>query len=106
MLNTNMAPSPWQPLSGRGVLRIPSRFAGADVSGDGGAVKVCTVNVGSLIGRSREVVEMLARSGVEVCCIQEVRYKGEGTKSIGSNEEKHKLWYSGKWQGTMELALW
>jgi exonuclease III len=36
---------------------------------------MCTVNVGTLVGRSREVVEMLPRRSVDVCCVQEVQYK-------------------------------
>jgi len=105
MLNTNTAPSTWQPLSGRGVLRISSRSAGADVNGECGVVKVCTVNVGSLVGRGREVVEMLARRGVDVCCIQEVRYKGDGTRTFGSNEEKYKLWYTGNENKTNGVGI-
>ena len=46
-------------------------------------------------GRSREVVDMLVRRRVDVCCVQEVRYKGEGATTIGSGEEKFKFWYSG-----------
>ena len=38
---------------------------------------------------------MLSRRGVDICCLQEVRYRGAGATSIGTNEEKHKLWYSG-----------
>ena len=64
-------------------------------SGDCGVLKVCTVNVGSLKGRSREMVEMLSRRGVDLCCLQEVRYRGAGATSIGTNEEKYKLWNSG-----------
>ena len=58
-------------------------------------MKVCTLNVGSLIGRGREVVEMLARRKIDICCLQEVRYKNQGCTTIGSNDEKYKLWYSG-----------
>ena len=105
MLNTNAASSPWQPLSGRGVLRISRWGAGADVSGDCGVVKVCTVNVGSLVGRGREVVEMLARRNIDVCCLQEVRYKGAGTRSIGTNEEKFKLWYAGNENKTNGVGI-
>ena len=38
-------------------------------------LKVCTVNVGTLKGRSREVVSMLKRRHADLCCVQEVRYK-------------------------------
>ena len=76
----------------RRISRLGSR---AHDSGDCGVLKVCTVNVGSLKGRSRKVVEMLSRRGVDICCLQEVQYRGAGATSIGTNEEKYKLWYSG-----------
>ena len=56
---------------------------------------VCTVNVGWLLGRGRELVTMLAKRRVDICCLQEVRYRNQGCTRIGSNEEKYKLWYSG-----------
>ena len=71
--------------------RIPRLGTRAHDSGDCGGMKVRTVNVGSLKGRSREVVEMLSRRRVDICCLQEVRYKGAGATSIGTNEEKYKL---------------
>jgi len=37
-------------------------------------MRVATVNVGTMMGRSREVVEMLARRRVDVCCVQEDQY--------------------------------
>ena len=58
-------------------------------------LRVCTVNVGMMRGRSREVLDMLVRRRVDVCCVQEVRYKGEGAITIGSGEEKFKFWYGG-----------
>ena len=110
--NNVMAPSTQQPLNGQGVLRITGdssarsgRSASADARGDGGVVKVCTVNVGSLRGRSREVVEMLARREVDICCLQEVRYRNQGSMAIGSNEEKYKLWYSGNEEGTNGVGI-
>ena len=47
-------------------------------------------------GRSREVVEMLARRRVDICCVQETQYKGEGSKVFGEGEEGYKfLWRGG-----------
>ena len=68
-------------------------------SGGGGVLRVCTVNVGTMRGRSREVVDMLARRRVDVCCVQEDRYKGGGATTIGSGEKKFKFWYSGCMEG-------
>ena len=68
-------------------------------------VRVCTVNIGTLVGKRREVVEMLARRRVDICCIQEVRYKNQGTTAFGSNEEKYKFWYKGNAEGTNGVGL-
>ena len=76
----------------RRIARLDGR---AHDGGDCGVLKVCTVNVGSLKGRSRQVVEMLSRREVDICCLQEVRYRGAGATSAFTNEEKYKLWYSG-----------
>jgi exonuclease III len=60
---------------------------------DGGEIKVCTVNVGTMVGKGREVLDMLHRRKVYVCCVQEVRYKGSGATTVGGGEEKYKFWY-------------
>ena len=93
-----MALSPWQTLSGQRVRKISRWSARADDRRDGGVLKVCTINVGSLIhliGKGREIVALLARRTVDICCLQEVRYRNQGCTSFGENEEKFKFWYSG-----------
>lgn len=103
MPNQTTAPSQWQPLNGQGVLRIPRLNVRAHKRESGGVLKVCTVNVGTLVGQIREVVEMLAKRGVDICCVQQVRYRNEGCTVFGSNEEKYKLWYSGN--GEHEVGI-
>ena len=105
MLNNQLAPSTWQPFNGQGVLRISSLNVCADESRDGRVLKVCTVNVGTMVGRGREMVDMLARRNIDICCVQEVRYKGDGARTLGVNEEKHKLWYSGGRQGLHGVGI-
>ena len=80
------------PFRGQRVRRIPRPNAGADQrSVMEKRVSVCTVNVTTLNGKGRELVEMLTRRRVDICCLQEVRYKNSGTTSFGSNDEKYKL---------------
>ena len=71
--------SPGQPLGGQGVPRISRRNAGADVRREEDEiVRVCTVNIGTMVGKRREVVELLARRRVDIWCagsqVQEQRY--------------------------------
>ena len=56
-------------------------------------VRVGTWNVGTLSGKSRELVEVLKRRNVNICCVQETRWKGGKAKEI---EEGYKIIYSGK----------
>ena len=37
-------------------------------------LRIGTVNVGTMSGRASEVVEMLTRRKVDVCCLQETRW--------------------------------
>ena len=101
-----MALSPEQPFNGQRMQRIPPWNAGAYPRREmEESVSVCTVNVGTLVGKSREVVEMLTRRRVDIRCLQEVRYKTSGTTSFGSNYEKYKLWYYGNDDGTAGVGI-
>ena len=41
-----------------------------------------TWNIGTLKGKSGEVCKVLCRRKVKVCCIQEIRWKGEGSRAL------------------------
>ena len=43
-----------------------------------------TWNVGSMSGEWGEISETLKRCCVDICCLQEVRWKRQGAKIIGS----------------------
>ena len=105
MLSDETALSPWQPLNGQRVLRISRLNARADEVRAGELVNVCTVNVGTLRGRSREVADMLSRRKIDICCVQEVRYKNEGCSVIGDGEQKFKFWYKGNSEGTNGVGI-
>ena len=69
-----------------------------DRSGGGGGdrIRYGTWNVGTLTGRSTEVVQVLNKRRVDVCCLQEVRWKGSGTRLIGLNNVLYKLFWQGR----------
>ena len=62
-------------------------------------VKWASWNVGSLTGRSAEVVEVLERRRIDLCCVQETRWRGCGTKWIVGKESKYKLFWIGSKEG-------
>ena len=60
-----------------------------------------TWNIGTLKGRSGEVCEVLCRRKVKDCCIQEVRWKDEGSRAL----QGYKLIWKGKSEGTAGVGV-
>ena len=50
-------------------------------------------NVSSICGRGTEVGEELRKRKVDVCCLQEVRWKGEGARFFSVKGRRYKLWW-------------
>ncbi|XGW03141.1 hypothetical protein V3C99_014828 [Haemonchus contortus] len=55
-------------------------------------VRIGTLNVGLLTGKSREVAHLMKRRNIQVLCLQETRWKGAKAREIG---EGVKLYYNG-----------
>ena len=55
-------------------------------------LRVATLNVGTMTGKGREVVDLMERRGVDILCVQETRWKGERARCIGGG---YKMWYCG-----------
>ena len=89
-----MAPSPRQLLNEQGVRRI-----------SGFGVRVGSWNVGSIRRRGIEICEELRKRKVDVCCLQEVRFKGQGARFIGVKERRYKLWWAGTDSGTGGVGI-
>ena len=64
-----------------------------------------TLNVNTLIGRVCEVVETLSRRKVDVCCIQETRYRGGNYRTINGKDTRYKLYWSGNDKGTAGVGV-
>ena len=54
-----------------------------------------TLNVGSLCGRKTEMCEELRKRKVDVCCLQEEKWKSQGACFVGTLGQRYKLWCSG-----------
>lgn len=61
--------------------------------------RVGTLNVGTMRGRSGEVVEMLCRRDVDLCCIQECRWRGASARMISGKDSMYKFFWVGKDDG-------
>ena len=67
-------------------------------------IRVATANVGTMIGKESEVADMLRRRRVDLCCVQEVRYKGKDTKIVGE-AQRYKFWWSGNIRKTNGVGI-
>ena len=55
-------------------------------------MRIGTLNVGSMTGKGREIVDMMERRQVDILCVQETKWKGSKAKDLGAG---HKLYYNG-----------
>ena len=55
-------------------------------------LRVATPNVGSMTGRSLEIVEMMERRNINILCVQEIKWKGAKVREIRNG---YKLFYNG-----------
>jgi hypothetical protein len=58
-------------------------------------VRIASWNVNSLTGKSVEIVNTLHTKRVDVCCLQETRWKGQNTRLIKGQNSSYKLFWSG-----------
>ena len=64
------------------------------------ALKIASLDVGTLRGRSSEVVETMSRRGTALCCIQECRWRGALTIMIDGKDSRYKCFWIGNQPGT------
>ena len=79
-----MAPSAPQALGGQGVLRISVAKS----------LSFGSVNVGTMVGRSKDVVEMLSRRNIGIVCCQATRWKGNSCRTMRLGNIGYKFYWS------------
>ncbi|ESN95647.1 hypothetical protein HELRODRAFT_179117 [Helobdella robusta] len=85
---------------------VPSRPLGVRIPGKYAIAEGCcrkiqngpsmVLRLGSLTGRSMEIAEMLERKRINICCLQEIRWKSNGVCHVNSDKEKYKLFWNGQ----------
>jgi len=65
------------------------------------SIRIGSANVGSMSGRSGEVVDMVERRQLDFCCLQETRWKGGRAKVIGT----YKFYWVGCRDGTAGVGI-
>ncbi|XP_060810006.1 craniofacial development protein 2-like [Amyelois transitella] len=56
-------------------------------------LRICTWNIGTMTGRSAELSSILERRRINICCVQETKWKGAKSRQIGKG---YKLLYNGR----------
>ena len=51
------------------------------------------MNIGTMNGRANEIVEMLERRWVDICCVQEIRWKGPGSQWIVDRNKSYRFFW-------------
>ena len=54
-------------------------------------VRLASWNIGSLTGKSIELVKLLHRRMIDIACVQETKWVGAKAREV----DEYKLWYSG-----------
>ena len=67
--------------------------------------KIASWNIGTMRGRSNEIVEIITRRNIDLCCVQEVRWRGASTGLITGKDSKYKFFWVGNDHGTSEVGV-
>ena len=67
--------------------------------------RIASLNIGTLRGRSSEVVETVSRRGVDLCCLQEVRWRGASACMIVGKDSRYKVFWIGKENGNGGIGI-
>ena len=67
--------------------------------------KIASWNIGSMRGRSSEIVETITRRNIDLCCVQEVRWRGASARHITGKNSRYKFFWFGNNQGTSGVGV-
>ena len=56
-------------------------------------------------GRSNEIVETITRRNIDLCCMQEVRWRGASARHITGKNSRYKVFWVGNNQGTSGVGV-
>ena len=68
-------------------------------------LRVGMANVGTMRGRSGEVVDMAARRRLDFCCLQETRWRGGSARVMGGEGARYKFFWSGSEKGVSGVGV-
>ena len=71
----------------------------------GKRLRVASWNVGSMRRRGGELVEALDRRMVDICCVQEHRWRGESARMITGKDSRYKFYWVGNQAGNKGVGV-
>lgn len=81
----------------------PARSASCEIPYH--TLRIGTLNVGTMKGRSSEVVETATRRQMDMCCLQEVRWRGGSARMITGKDSRYKFYWMGSQAGTGGVGI-
>ena len=67
--------------------------------------KIASWNIGTMRDRSSEIVETITRRNIDLCCVQEVRWRGASARHITGKDSRYKFFWVGNNQGTSGVGV-
>ena len=83
--------------------QIVNQQSGTDATNS--ILRIGSLNVGTMRGRSGEVIETLERRKVDVCCVQEIRWRGASTRLITGKSCQYKMFWVGNNRGVGGVGI-
>src|SRR6185295_13723435 len=77
----------------QGSSHFPRRMRRVKKLAEPTRIHIGSWNVGSLMGKLRELVDAAIRRCVNILCVQETKWKGQKAKAV--EDTGFKLWYTG-----------
>ena len=56
-------------------------------------------------GRASEIVETVNGRNIDICCFQEVRWRGAGTRTVTGTDTQYKLFWIGNQEGNCGVGV-
>ena len=78
------------------------RFIGKEVSRD---ILIATLNVGTMGSWSNEIFKMFSRRLIDVCCVQESRWRDESALKIAGRNSYYKFFWKGNDSGSVGVQV-
>src|SRR5206468_1491119 len=74
-------------------------------SAGGIGLRLGSLNVGTMVRKSGEVIEMVGRRGLDFCCLQETKWKGQSARTLEGDGHKYKFFWTGCKEGSSGVGI-